>query len=233
MKKPNDFEIEKMKRMKRNGATCREIAEKTGWANTTVSNYTSEVTKKWKDPNWLRTQREKGLTQEEMTEGLPVGQATISKWENKHGVKKPWRDPDVLHKLYIEQKMSTPEIASRYGLGSHTTIADNLREAGIEVREPLWITRNVENPGDGEGSELYYGPNWEEKRKEALEHHGKVCKIEGCDVVKPLDVHHIEPLRSFDSFEKAHDKNNLIPLCKKHHGKIEIGLLNCPSAEGI
>jgi transcriptional regulator with XRE-family HTH domain len=222
MKSVTQADIEKMRQMKRNGKTTREIKEKIGWSNTTVASHTQDVTKKWKDPEWLRSQREQGKTQEEIAEGLPVGQATISKWETKLGVEKPWRDKEKLRELYVDKGLSSVEIAKRYGLGSHTTIIQNLRRVGIKVNDPLWVIRSVESPKDGEGSDLYYGPNWRDQREKVLAAYGYECQYEACTTSGPdLDVHHIKPLREFESFEQANRIENLIPYCSKHHGKVE------------
>jgi 5-methylcytosine-specific restriction endonuclease McrA len=99
-----------------------------------------------------------------------------------------------------------------------------LKENNIEVREPLWVVRAVDEPGAGEGESLYYGPNWPEQRKAALEKYDYTCQYDGCNETnrgRPLDVHHIKPLRTFDSFEEAHQVDNLVPYCKEHHGKVE------------
>ncbi|UBF22419.1 HNH endonuclease [Haloarcula virus HCTV-15] len=72
----------------------------------------------------------------------------------------------------------------------------------------------------------YYGPRWEEQRREALERAGNLCswpeceKTE-CDNGRALHVHHIVPFLEFDDPEEANKQSNLIPVCARHHPKIE------------
>jgi len=77
----------------------------------------------------------------------------------------------------------------------------------------------------GGGETRYYGASWEEQREKALEEQD-TCTYEGCDRVecqdgRELHVHHIEPARTFDSLEEAHQQENLRVLCAEHHAKVE------------
>jgi DNA-directed RNA polymerase subunit RPC12/RpoP len=77
----------------------------------------------------------------------------------------------------------------------------------------------------------YYGPNWMEVRDRIKERDG-VCQICGEDGSSSiLDVHHIEPLRSFDNPEDANHEDNLVLLCRQHHKQVELGQLACPDPE--
>jgi len=78
------------------------------------------------------------------------------------------------------------------------------------------------------GHEDYYGSNWQEQRKAAIERDNRKCvacgisqkehKVEfDCD----LHVHHIQPIATFDTPEGANNLNNLITLCRKDHLKWE------------
>ena len=75
------------------------------------------------------------------------------------------------------------------------------------------------------GHEDYYGANWEQKREEALARDGHECVVcgvgpdehrerHGCD----LHVHHIQPIATYDTPEAANEVDNLITLCRPHHG---------------
>lgn len=68
-------------------------------------------------------------------------------------------------------------------------------------------------------SHKYYGPNWSEIRSEVIEENGGQCVV--CFSEKNLEVHHRKPLKEFDSHEQANDKDNLAPLCKRCHSRIE------------
>jgi len=78
------------------------------------------------------------------------------------------------------------------------------------------------------GHEDYYGENWDEQRRAALERDGYECIIcgmgrsehreeHGCD----LHVHHIRPIATHDTPEAANSLSNLITLCRPHHAKWE------------
>lgn len=75
---------------------------------------------------------------------------------------------------------------------------------------------------------VYYGPNWEETVEEIHERDEvcQVCGEDGSDAI--LDVHHIVPIREFESYEEANDDENLVLLCREHHKQIELGQMACP-----
>lgn len=85
------------------------------------------------------------------------------------------------------------------------------------------------------GRETYYGPNWNEARNSVLERDDFRCKNCGCTqkehynrVGFDLDVHHIDPLRTFDdNYSDANDPSNLITLCRRCHPKAESGVIDC------
>jgi hypothetical protein len=72
----------------------------------------------------------------------------------------------------------------------------------------------------------YYGPKWKRQRKYALKKSSGVCCYKNCEKTKcnngrSLHLHHIEPLKNFDSFKEANKLSNLVPVCAEHHPKIE------------
>jgi len=62
---------------------------------------------------------------------LPTERGRDSHVEQIHG--REYHDEELLRELYIEQELSSLEIAERYGVADHT-IRDALRRNGIEVR---------------------------------------------------------------------------------------------------
>ena len=73
-------------------------------------------------------------------------------------------------------------------------------------------------------SEKTYGNNWQKIRAKVRERDGYNCQYCGSsesDLGKQLDVHHIIPLRKFDSPEQANKKSNLVCLCRSCHQKWE------------
>lgn len=80
------------------------------------------------------------------------------------------------------------------------------------------------NPNWKGGVDNYYGENWEEMREKAMDRDDRqcvVCKRGKEEIGYEPDVHHIKPLRTFDSPEQANHLDNLITLCRSHHQKIE------------
>ena len=77
---------------------------------------------------------------------------------------------------------------------------------------------------------LDYGPEWPEIRKQMLERDGHRCRICGQTAVtdRPLEVHHLTPLRSFMAqyarsmaLRLAHTPENLVSLCSVCHKTVE------------
>ena len=70
------------------------------------------------------------------------------------------------------------------------------------------------------GGVHYYGPNWEEQRNKARERDDHECQVCGSP---EIHVHHIRPLRTFDTdeYKQANALKNLICLCPSHHKKWE------------
>lgn len=67
-------------------------------------------------------------------------------------------------------------------------------------------------------SNTYSGERWKQARRQALSR-DRVCQDCGTD--ESLHVHHIRPVRSFDSQEDAHTLDNLVVLCSSCHPEWE------------
>lgn len=89
-----------------------------------------------------------------------------------------------------------------------------------------------ENSHEWKGGSIdYYGPNWEDKRKQALERDNSQCQVCGTtdhNMDSDLEVHHITPLRKFvneysgsEAYERANDLDNLVTVCRPCHRKWE------------
>jgi len=81
-----------------------------------------------------------------------------------------------------------------------------------------------DNPAWKGGYDPYYGPNWKEQRRKALDRDNGTCQ--GCgrtasDLGQRPDVHHITPFREFDDYEEANKLSNLVCLCRSCHGEWE------------
>lgn len=79
-----------------------------------------------------------------------------------------------------------------------------------------------------EGKYNIYVSGWGSSRKEALQRDQYRCQSCGMNDAdhreeygRQLDVHHIQPIRTFDEPSNAHTLDNLITLCRLCHSKIE------------
>jgi len=83
----------------------------------------------------------------------------------------------------------------------------------------------------GEGSPLYtgyyaqtYGDNWDDIRNQVRgrdQYTCQACGVSENSLSRELDVHHIVPLKHFDTPETANDLDNLVSLCSSCHSKWE------------
>lgn len=84
---------------------------------------------------------------------------------------------------------------------------------------------------EGYESTVYDSSAWSQVRERALERDGYACRICGTPKEKlgrQLHVHHIRPIREFDTPSDAHTLNNAVTLCSEHHAEVESGERSCP-----
>lgn len=77
---------------------------------------------------------------------------------------------------------------------------------------------------DSSRAASYYTGTWNEARRSALRRDNFMCQECGKnrdELGMNPDVHHIEPVRTFEDPQEAHNLNNLICLCKSCHRKEE------------
>jgi len=94
-----------------------------------------------------------------------------------------------------------------------------------------WMAENFvgeDHPCWTGGSPEYYGENWRQKRRKALKRDSYECRICGIgdeqhrdQLGQGLDVHHIQPIRTFDELEEANRLSNLVTLCRGCHSRWE------------
>jgi hypothetical protein len=82
------------------------------------------------------------------------------------------------------------------------------------------------NPNYKEGYEpnYDYGDNWYQMRRKTLDRDNRrciICKESESNLERGLEVHHINPIRSFEIPEKANTLDNLVTLCKNCHIEVE------------
>ena len=95
-------------------------------------------------------------------------------------------------------------------------------------------TAGSDNPNWCGGYSPRYGPGWATARERALDRDGACqhCGHEGEET--PLEVHHIVSVRAFREspdvdLGDAHDRSNLVTLCKRCHPEADHGSLSFDS----
>ena len=96
-----------------------------------------------------------------------------------------------------------------------------------------WLSEKVvgENHHQWEGGSISYGSSWWKIRRKALQRDKYTCQI--CNIHKDElgrnpDVHHIVPVREYQSPSDAHQLENVICLCRPCHRLVESGQVELP-----
>jgi 5-methylcytosine-specific restriction endonuclease McrA len=205
------------------------------------------MSKKYKNKEWLIEKYEsERLSAYEIAEQTTVAPTTIQTYLEKfdvnirsqeestrnrfHGAK--YHDEKWLRSKYIEKSLSTIEIAEICDCTS-ATIRHWLVKHDIEIRSFSEAQENrsqsgENNPAWNGGRPRYYGENWDEMRKKALERDSNQCQICGQtqaehyeEYDKDIHVHHIKPISTFEEPEDANTLPNLVTLCYTHHREWE------------
>jgi ribosomal protein S27E len=96
------------------------------------------------------------------------------------------------------------------------------KECGYEYVSETYSGKNSWNY-TGYDNESY-GDHWQETRDEVRERDSYECQdcgVNESELDRELDVHHIVPLRKFDTPKEANVIDNLISLCQSCHSKWE------------
>lgn len=106
-------------------------------------------------------------------------------------------------------------------------MSDEWKRRGMGERLP--VMKGEDNPKWVGGYDSYYGLNWHQQKRKALERDDYMCQKCGKtkeDLGRNPDVHHIKPIRTYRhneklSLEDGNNIENLVVLCRSCHGKIE------------
>jgi len=108
---------------------------------------------------------------------------------------------------------------------------DGVREAGYEPEVgPIWDRCGEKNHNYIEDANHPYrcGEGWTQGRRETLERDDYTCRACGMTdeehreiYDRGLDVHHVVPLRKFETKRKANDPENLVTACVPCHKRYE------------
>ncbi|UBF23071.1 HNH endonuclease [Haloarcula virus HCTV-16] len=111
--------------------------------------------------------------------------------------------------------------------------SDECKARGAGLGDNQDGENNTNWKGGHEG--IDYGPEWQSVRQNVLERDGYECLVCGSkksEFGASLDVHHIVPVKRFNSLEKAHRLENLVTLCRSHHIQVEQDSIDCPEVSG-
>lgn len=222
-----------------------EIAERFDCSQTIISYWLREfdldsgkVTKPkpWRDEEVLRRLYVKQrLTMAEVADTLKCSRQAVEEWIHCHGIETRSRNPETpeeltdretLRELYVEDGMSTYQISNSLDCAP-STVFDWLQEHGIETRSVGSQPGELHHRWKG-GGDPYYGENWHQQRRKTLQRDGFECQKCGVGEEEHreshklgLDVHHIVPLREFETKAKANRLDNLVTLCRNCHNQLE------------
>lgn len=233
--------------------TIEDIAERWECAPSTISRWLSRheiktrrrgpgTPEKLTDPEWLReryvVEKQNGV---EIAEELGCDRNAVYRWLKKHGI--PTRqagkiphypkltDGEWLEEKYVEEGRGVERVASLVGC-SPKLVRKWLTRHGIDTRPQPAV---FNNELDGEPAGYNFGPNWDEKRAQALDRDEYECQVCGIGDEEHrethgdgsgLCVHHITPRVEYIvagelDYVKANRLQNLITVCLRCHGAVE------------
>lgn len=201
--------------------------------------------RKYKSEEWLRTQYEtERKSVIEMADMAGVTPTSICNWMDAAGVEtrgphqrdhvvnadvnEKLADKTWLQEKYVEQELSTPEIAERADCTA-AAVWNWMGKHGLETRSPKEaIPRGEQHPSWDGGHTVEYGGEWQEQREKAIQRDSEKCRR--CGVTREeernttgrdLHVHHIRKLKYFDDLSEGHSLDNLLTVCQDCHAAIE------------
>jgi len=218
----------------------RDIAERFNCSRWSVSNWLEKHDipkrpKNWippqlKNEEWLKRRYYRdGMSTQEIADLLGVSYSNVYKRMEEHGIERrsvsetqrenaPYYEREWLVKEYVENRKSTLQIGRELGY-SPDTIAKWLRKHGIEPINKNRMPSGSDNPL-WEGGKPGYGSNWKEQREKARERDNRTCQAcqtHESDLERNVHVHHIIPIRKYDTPEKGNELDNLVCLCASCH----------------
>jgi len=175
---------------------------------------------------------EKELSSIEIADRYGVGDKTIRNALERNGIEvrstgeslRAKSPPELKNENWLRQRYKIEgkkeaEIAESLGC-SQWSVNHFRRRHGIEANEPPSGQEHYNYKSNTES--IDYGDNWHEKRREALERDGHECQACGVNTEDCyLDVHHIRPIKRFDTPERANTLDNLVCLCRSCHRQWE------------
>jgi len=200
---------------------------------------------KYTDKEWLQEQYiEKERSLSDIANELDINRDTPRYWMEKYGIErrdhaemgaKANRDKYTPDKLQNKEWLQEKYVAENKTLKEIADIVDRWPNAVWRALRRFDIERRGSGPRYSEyrtyaewGPTNPYGPEYREQREKALERDSYRCQICGMSheehhekYDRDLHVHHIKPLRTFESPKEANKLDNLMTLCASCHAEWE------------
>jgi len=174
--------------------------------------------KPWQDADTLRElYHGEGMTQAEIAAHFDVTRPCIGKWLRRHDIET--YDPNAPGERVRLICEWCGDNFETYPCEADAQYCGPSCRASAVATE-MWETR--ERPD--EPVELYYGPEWEGRREAVRKRDNYRCQACGrpeSDMSRELQVHHIQPFRTFGDRERANRISNLVALCVACHNQWE------------
>jgi len=178
----------------------------------------------WKDEYLMhRFYHEVGMTYKEISEYMPVTKSSVHQNARKMGIsretpdpeeydlpEKPYKDRDLMRELYVEEVMSTNDIAALFDC-SPTTVSKYLDEHGIEKRSSsIAVSAGYGNHNQvplrhkDQGYEIFWADDGEGGTKIVWHHRLMMVAERGLHALRGMDVHHKNEIKwdnRFDNLE--------------------------------
>ena len=98
----------------------------------------------------------------------------------------------------------------------------DLETAGFWISLEESLTDKLARSGVWNSGRLEYGPDWSDRREAVVTRDQSTCQVCAQSMSSSqLHVHHLEPLRSFQSRREANRLDNLIAVCPRCHRRLE------------
>lgn len=177
-------------------------------------------------------------TTQEIADECGCSKDTVNFWRNRHNIESKIQftpvdarldDVNWLKDKYVSEELTIRKIGDLLG-ESRGNVRRKLVEHGIERRK-AGFQKGEENSNWLGGHAEYYGPNWDEQRRRAMNRDDYTCQYCGKDMSgdgRDPDVHHLRRLKWYQDrydapewWKKGNRLENLVCACRPCHNRWE------------
>lgn len=192
-------------------------AEESVYCSNTCQNREKSL---YRDKKWLEEQyceKKKGCVK--IAEEADCSKTTILNWLKEHEIPVRENGEKGENKTCIEcgEVFYVPECLNHQTYCSVECRGKDFR--GVRLSPETEYNQGEDHRFWRGGGNQYYGSNWNRKRNERLSFDSYKCQ--SCGGEDNLNVHHHQPIRTFEKPEDGNFLFNLITLCRNCHQKLE------------